>query len=217
MSKSIVPTTIPTIDTNLAWALGKGWIMTDPYILDQQRLISGVVLVVIRDVVVGRYNDTFILYDNGVELGRWYGNADPGLTGLNKLLGLDYARLCEGVWIEVPGRHKTQAEAFVQARIAKAAEVGLPELFDPEDPDKRFLGYCAINRMKSPTEPGPRRVGRFGINLHRGRDTRTGSAGCLTLAEVHYNPFYKLATTAMRAKTPRQRFLTVVVGRGPIA
>lgn len=210
-------------DPAIAVACLRGYVMTDAGIRDPERFWTGlpVKLLVVRNPTVGRMNDEFHLFDGETLLWSGVGNADPGRTGLNKLLGLDYARLAEGVWVEAPGSHNGRPNQFVQPRESQAVALGLPQWFNLDDPHRRHRGYCTIERMRSATEVSRTSNGRFGINLHNSgsnRDDKTGSAGCLTLRDRDYGPFRDAAYRAMGVKTerPRQRVLVVCVARGPI-
>lgn len=212
------------IDVDIARAAIRGSIMTDPGIKNASVFLAQlpVRFLVVRAYPVryGTMDDDGFLFD-GEDL-LWSGkvNADPGRTGLNKVLGLDYARLVNGVWIEVPGRHKLKARQFIQPRESSAAALGLPELFLPTDVHQRYRGFCTIERMRDATTVSKRQTGRFGINLHESgsdREDKTGSAGCLTAPNQRYRVFRDLAYRAMGTETgsPRQKVLPVVIATLP--
>lgn len=221
-----------TIDPALAVACLRGYITTDPGIVDPEHFWTGlpVKLLVVRNSTIvngvsvpsyGKMDDDWLLFDDEALLWSGKGNADPGRTGLNKVLKLDYARLREGVWVEVPGTHKGRADQFVQPREWQAGDLGLPLWFKPDDVHERYLGHCTIDRMKDATTVSRSGTGRYGINCHNSgsnRDDKTGSAGCLTLRDRDYGPFRDAAYAAMGTETgaPRQRWLPVVVARGPL-
>lgn len=200
-------------------------VLDDSGLIDRVRFLAAfpVRLVIVRanPVRYGRMDDDWFLISDGAVIWSGKGNADPGRVGLNKLLGLDYARLTEGLWMLAPGRHKLKPRQFIEPRESQAAALGLPEVFTPDDVHKRYLGYVTIERMKDATTVSKRSTGRYGINCHESgsdREDKTGSAGCLTLPNKRYSVFRDAAYRAMGTETdkPRQRVLPVTVVLGPL-
>lgn len=168
-----------------------------------------VVLLVVRDRVIARYNDRMILLI-GDDQYAWWGNCDPGATGINKAIGKPYARLQSGVWAEIRGRHKLRPNRFRQPSLEQALTAGLPMYFT----DARAKGHVTVDRMLDAARVAYTETGYFAINLHDGAETKTGSAGCMTLPPKSYIEFRDLAYAGMNAS--RQSFLPVVLVDGKL-
>lgn len=206
------------LDPALAVACLRGYVMGDPGIRDPGltlRYCRAALLVVRASPVrYGVYDDRWALVVDGEVRLQFMGNSDPGRTGINKLLGKPYARLDEGCWPLIPGRHKDRPRRFRQPNEEQARAAHLPGHFR----DHRSRGHFDITRMRTETE-GVAERGYFAINAHEGSDRKTGSAGCLTARPADYERFRDAAYAAMGTESPDgagQSWLLVVVARGPI-
>lgn len=199
----------PTIIPEVAVALVRGYIMGDPAIVESEKpkLLRGMVLLVIRDPVVGKYNDTFVLVMDGAVVRVAWGNSDPGRVGWRAAIKKFYPRLREGlVGGMIPGHHNGRPNRLRQATAKQAEQAGMRATFL----DYRGDGLFTVERMKDADTIAVVEVGYQAINWHPGGTTKTGSAGCLTNAPDAYDELRDLVYAT------GQPWLPIVVARGPI-
>jgi lysozyme len=124
----------------------------------------------------GIYDDA-IFIDSPLATAAFNGNTDP--SGFRPGVGFSedkkgMASLKPGVYYAHKfGRHKGLYPALVQMRW-----------------NKHGIGQVAVIRDGDPPYLD---VGWFGINIHRGGERTTGSAGCQTLPPSQWDAFYRLA------------------------
>ncbi len=115
---------------------------------------------------VGIYDDAiFVLCPNGVI--SFNANTDPSRLGMNAKIGKPMAMLAPGTWTYMPGMHKGQYLALVQAR--------------------------PVTVLRGDTED----TGWFGINIHKGGYNTTSSEGCQTIYPDQWDSFISLVQAQM--------------------
>lgn len=205
---------VPDIIPELAEACARGWIEGDRGIVEARRaeLMRGLVLLVVRNPIPGKYNDAFLLVLNGKVIACEWGNADPGRFGWRDAIKKYYPRVRQGlIGGMIPGPHNGIPNRMRQATAKQAAACGMRSVFVTGDP--RGDGLFTVERMLDADTIARVEVGMYNINWHPGASaTRTGSAGCLT------NPPGRVYDSLRDlVYATGQPWLPIIITHGPIA
>ncbi len=162
--------------------------------LAMERVMEAVAILAVRgyyrDTMGARGRNDLGIYDDAIFVispnvfASFNANTDPARGGLNPKVGKPYAVLKPGVWSYRIGRHKNQYTALVQAAPVTVIRDSYEE------------------------------TGWFGINIHRGGETRVSSEGCQTIPPRQWAAFIATVQLEMqRAKVSRIPY-ALVEGQG---